>query len=207
MEGCLHHKVPYSTLSHPRGIVYEGTNNRKRLMRTDEIHKKWIQKDRERTQSIMEKIEKMLKERRSSDDTTSFDHTSYDDLSSSETTSDDTTKKPNITARKGPTKELFKWYDDIIDEDIAQFEVLAKSKDSRLKLRKSIIDNPFTLDSIEEVDNVRILQSCNGLLLCTGSGCVGLRMAFDPTKSLNYIVVHVGHTSYDIDIQIYSLKT
>ncbi|GJV35029.1 hypothetical protein Tco_1407506, partial [Tanacetum coccineum] len=85
MEGCLHLKVLYTTLSH-----------RKRLMRADEIHKfsdgtlnkiynklevilrdnklgfnnkgmedrKWIHKDRKRTQSIMEKIEKMLKERR-----------------------------------------------------------------------------------------------------------------------------------------------
>ncbi|GJW21972.1 hypothetical protein Tco_0032594 [Tanacetum coccineum] len=36
---------------------------------------------------------------------------------------------------------------------------------------------------------------------------VGLRMAFDPKKSLNYKVVQAGHTSCDIDIQIYSLET
>ncbi|GKF22609.1 hypothetical protein Tco_0074931 [Tanacetum coccineum] len=96
MEGCLHLKVLYTTLSHPKGIVYEGNDNRKRLMRADEIHKfsdgtlnkiynklevilrdnklgfnnkgmedrKWIHKDKKRTQSIMEKIEKTLKERR-----------------------------------------------------------------------------------------------------------------------------------------------
>ncbi|GJY56069.1 hypothetical protein Tco_0455184 [Tanacetum coccineum] len=39
MEGCLYQKVSYTTLSHPRGIVYEGTDDRKRLMRVDEIHK------------------------------------------------------------------------------------------------------------------------------------------------------------------------
>ncbi|GKC48837.1 hypothetical protein Tco_1071582 [Tanacetum coccineum] len=35
----------------------------------------------------------------------------------------------------------------------------------------------------------------------------GLRMAFDPTKSLNYKVVHVGRTSSYIDIQTYCLET
>nr|GFB30830.1 hypothetical protein [Tanacetum cinerariifolium] len=32
------------------------------------------------------------------------------------------------------------------------------------------MDRSFTLGSTEEVDNVKILQSCNGLLLCGGSG-------------------------------------
>nr|GEX63177.1 hypothetical protein [Tanacetum cinerariifolium] len=97
MEGCLHQKTPYTILSHPRGVVYEGTDNKKRLIRADELHKfsdgtlnkvysklkvilrndglgyhnkgmekhKWTDKDRERTQKFNEKIEKMLKERKS----------------------------------------------------------------------------------------------------------------------------------------------
>ncbi|GKA52084.1 hypothetical protein Tco_0745280 [Tanacetum coccineum] len=32
------------------------------------------------------------------------------------------------------------------------------------------MDRSFTLGSTEEADNVKILQSCNGLLLCGGSG-------------------------------------
>ncbi|GJW45715.1 hypothetical protein Tco_0077361 [Tanacetum coccineum] len=36
---------------------------------------------------------------------------------------------------------------------------------------------------------------------------VGLRMAFDPTKSLNYKVVHVRRTSSHIDIQTYCSET
>nr|GEZ25351.1 hypothetical protein [Tanacetum cinerariifolium] len=95
-----------------------------------------------------------------------------------------------------------------------------------------------TLGSTEEADNVKILQSCNGLLLCGGSrmpvfdyvynlstnqykkllypdysidnspyyGSVGLRIAFDPTKSPHYKLVDAGRESYDIDIQIYSSK-
>ncbi|GKD80890.1 hypothetical protein Tco_1347729 [Tanacetum coccineum] len=31
------------------------------------------------------------------------------------------------------------------------------------------MDNSFTIGSTKEADNVKILQSCNGLLLCSGS--------------------------------------
>ncbi|GJY22080.1 hypothetical protein Tco_0394646 [Tanacetum coccineum] len=39
MEGCLHQKTLYTILSHPRSVVYEGTDYRERLMRADELHK------------------------------------------------------------------------------------------------------------------------------------------------------------------------
>nr|GEZ59209.1 hypothetical protein [Tanacetum cinerariifolium] len=39
MVRCLHHKVPYTTLSHPRGVVYERIDNQKMLMRAKELHK------------------------------------------------------------------------------------------------------------------------------------------------------------------------
>ncbi|GJY10992.1 hypothetical protein Tco_0379177 [Tanacetum coccineum] len=100
-----------------------------------------------------------------SDETPSSDDTSSDGPSSDETYYDDSIKKPKTTARKGPKKELLKWYEDIIDEEIAKSEVVVKSKDSRLNSRKSIMDNSF--GSAEEVDHLRILQSYNGLLLCT----------------------------------------
>ncbi|GKA80865.1 hypothetical protein Tco_0787557 [Tanacetum coccineum] len=96
MVGCLHQKVSYATLSHPKGVVYEGIDNQKLLMKADELHKfndgtlnkvynkldvmlrdnmlrfgnegmtdrKCTSKDKEMTKSIMEKIEKTLKERR-----------------------------------------------------------------------------------------------------------------------------------------------
>ncbi|GJS98035.1 hypothetical protein Tco_0819205 [Tanacetum coccineum] len=37
IKNIVEDKVLYTTLSHPRGIVYEGTDNKKRLMKTDEI--------------------------------------------------------------------------------------------------------------------------------------------------------------------------
>ncbi|GKE67996.1 hypothetical protein Tco_1522157 [Tanacetum coccineum] len=92
--------------------------------------------------------------------------------------------------------------------------------------KKCIVENIFALASTEAGMNFKIVQSCNGLLLCIGSGWpylnnlfkmlplpdyshadspyylnVGLIMAFDPTKSLNYKVVHAGKTSSHIDIR------
>ncbi|GJZ42716.1 protein kinase-like domain, concanavalin A-like lectin/glucanase domain protein [Tanacetum coccineum] len=66
--------------------------------------------------------------------------------------------------------------------------------DTRIKSRKYTSDKSFTLGYTEVIDNVNILQSCNGLLLCTDYahddskfiGCAGLRLTFDPTKSPDY---------------------
>nr|GEU76288.1 hypothetical protein [Tanacetum cinerariifolium] len=96
------------------------------------------------------------------------------------------------------------------------------------------MDRSFTLGSTEEADNVKILQSRNGLLPCGGSGMPifdyiynsstnkdknipypdylldnspyysRLKIAFDHTKSLYYKLVDAGRTFCDIDIQIYS---
>nr|GEV26169.1 hypothetical protein [Tanacetum cinerariifolium] len=50
----------------------------------------------------------------------------------------------------------------------------------------------FTLGSTEEVDNVKILQSCNGLLLCGGSGLPIFDYVYNPStnqyKKLSYRV-------------------
>ncbi|GJT11592.1 hypothetical protein Tco_0858634 [Tanacetum coccineum] len=72
MEGCLHQKMLYTILSHPRDVVYEGVDNRKRLMRADELYKfcdgmekcKWTDKEKRRILKFMDKIEKTLKERK-----------------------------------------------------------------------------------------------------------------------------------------------
>ncbi|GJR69488.1 reverse transcriptase domain-containing protein [Tanacetum coccineum] len=70
------------------------------------------------------------------------------------------------------------------------------SLDPRIKSRKYTIDKSFTLGSTEAVDNVSILQSCNGLLLYYAhDDCAGLRLAFDPTKSPYYKLVHTGSNS------------
>ncbi|GJT35450.1 hypothetical protein Tco_0925869 [Tanacetum coccineum] len=63
----------------------------------------------------------------------------------------------------------------LLEEDVTPWSVLVIFKssargnssglDSRLNSKKSIMDHSF--GSAEEVDHVRILQSCNGLLLCS----------------------------------------
>ncbi|GJX11052.1 retrotransposon protein, putative, ty1-copia subclass [Tanacetum coccineum] len=108
------------------------------------------------------------------------------------------------------------------------------SLDSRLNSKKSNMDHSFGSD--EEVDHVRILQFCNGLLLCTGStwpvfyyvynpspnlfkrllqpnythddsGFYSvLRMAFDLRKSLYYKVVQAEHASEGLNRKLKHCK-
>ncbi|GKD19501.1 hypothetical protein Tco_1208659, partial [Tanacetum coccineum] len=78
------------------------------------------------------------------------------------------------------------------------------SLDSRLNSKKSTMYHSFGSD--EEGDHVRILQSCNGLLLYTGSEwpcffrCGVFRLAFDPRKSIQYKVVLAERPSGDTAI-------
>ncbi|GJY15765.1 hypothetical protein Tco_0386187 [Tanacetum coccineum] len=114
------------------------------------------------------------------------------------------------------------------------------NKDPRLESRKSSMDNSFTLGSNKEANHVKILQSYNGLLLCSGLGLsafdyiynpctnifkrlpqpeylhddshfdvtVVLRMAYDPTKLLDYKVMQLfARTNSDLEIQVYSSET
>ncbi|GKF92618.1 hypothetical protein Tco_0279337 [Tanacetum coccineum] len=75
------------------------------------------------------------------------------------------------------------------------------------------MDRSFSRGSTKEADNVKILQSCNGLLLYCSldnspyHSSARLIIAFDPTKSPHYKLVDVGRTFCDIDIQIYSSET
>ncbi|GJU19017.1 hypothetical protein Tco_1146983 [Tanacetum coccineum] len=63
------------------------------------------------------------------------------------------------------------------------FESDFVSLDPRLKLKKSAMDRSFTLGSTEEADNVKILQSCNGLLLCGGSGLPVFDYVYNPSTN------------------------
>ncbi|GKA54040.1 hypothetical protein Tco_0752989 [Tanacetum coccineum] len=54
----------------------------------------------------------------------------------------------------------------------------------RLESRKSDMENSFTLGSVEEPGNVKILQSCNSLLLCCGSGSSNFAYVYNPRTNL-----------------------
>ncbi|GJW02955.1 hypothetical protein Tco_1561811 [Tanacetum coccineum] len=86
------------------------------------------------------------------------------------------------------------------------FESDFVSLDPRLQLKKSAMDRSFTLGSTEGKlikIGLRSIADCsidNSLYYSS----VGLRIAFDPTKSPHYTFVDAGRTFCDIDIQIYS---
>ncbi|GJT70134.1 hypothetical protein Tco_1029420 [Tanacetum coccineum] len=55
--------------------------------------------------------------------------------------------------------------------------------DPRLRSKKSAMDKSFSRGSIVEADNVKILQSCNGLLLCGGSGMPVFYYVYNPSTN------------------------
>nr|GEW98307.1 hypothetical protein [Tanacetum cinerariifolium] len=55
-----------------------------------------------------------------------------------------------------------------VSHNIYPFKCDFVSLDSRILSRKSTVENSFPLASTETVENVKIVQSCNGLILCTG---------------------------------------
>nr|GEV53024.1 hypothetical protein [Tanacetum cinerariifolium] len=57
------------------------------------------------------------------------------------------------------------------------------SLDPRLESCKSAMDNSFTIGSYE-ADHVRILQSCNGLLLCSGWGSPVFYYIYNPSTNM-----------------------
>ncbi|GJT54434.1 hypothetical protein Tco_0989488 [Tanacetum coccineum] len=90
-----------------------------------------------------------------------------------------------------------------VNHNTSSFHCVFVSLDTRIKSRKYTSDMSFTLGSTKAVDNVNILQSCNGLLLCTNYahhdskfyGCAGLRLTFDLTKSPDYkVMVNLVHS-------------
>ncbi|GKF84237.1 hypothetical protein Tco_0249135 [Tanacetum coccineum] len=64
------------------------------------------------------------------------------------------------------------------------FESDSVSLDPRLESRKSAMNSSFTLGSNEETYRVNILQSCNGLLLCSGWGSPTFYYVYNPSTNL-----------------------
>ncbi|GJY60881.1 retrovirus-related pol polyprotein from transposon TNT 1-94 [Tanacetum coccineum] len=71
------------------------------------------------------------------------------------------------------------------------------SLDPRLNSRKHTIEKSFTLASTEEADKVKILQSCNGLLLCTGSRRHAFDYVYNPSTNLLKILSEPDYANDD----------
>ncbi|GKA51486.1 receptor-like serine/threonine-protein kinase SD1-8 [Tanacetum coccineum] len=79
-------------------------------------------------------------------------------------TSPDFTRKRSQIRNLDPPAGIF------VNHITSSFHCVFVSLDPRIKSRKYTCDKSFTLGFTEAVVNVNILQSCNGLLLCTGWG-------------------------------------
>ncbi|GKC71647.1 retrovirus-related pol polyprotein from transposon TNT 1-94, partial [Tanacetum coccineum] len=77
-------------------------------------------------------------------------------------TSPDFTRNRNEIQNIDPSAGLF------VNHITSSFRCVFVSLDTRIKSKKYTSDKSFTLGYPESVDNVNILQSCNGLLLCIG---------------------------------------
>nr|GEX85254.1 hypothetical protein [Tanacetum cinerariifolium] len=88
-----------------------------------------------------------------------------DDCMSSQRTdsSEDKTEPPVTHGRRSPTSK-----------SLTKFQTSVK---------KSAMDSSFTLGSTKDADNVKIMQSCNGLLLCTGSGRPVFDYVYNPSTN------------------------
>ncbi|GKC13891.1 hypothetical protein Tco_1010673 [Tanacetum coccineum] len=69
--------------------------------------------------------------------------------------------------------------DDLLTEILIRLPILYP----RLESRKSAIDNSFTLGFNAEADHVKILQSYNGLLLCSSSGSPAFYYVYNPSTN------------------------
>nr|GFB92594.1 hypothetical protein [Tanacetum cinerariifolium] len=69
----------------------------------------------------------------------------------------------------------------------SSFECDFVSLDSRLNSKKSTMDHSF--GSAEEVDHVSILQSCNGLLLCSGSALHGIGASAETGSATSVLII------------------
>ncbi|GJX53167.1 receptor-like serine/threonine-protein kinase SD1-8 [Tanacetum coccineum] len=74
------------------------------------------------------------------------------------------------------------------------------SLDPRINSRKYTIENSFTLGSTKEADKVTILQSCNGLLLCTSSRRHAFDYVYNPSTNLLKILPESDYANVDSNV-------
>ncbi|GJZ93835.1 receptor-like serine/threonine-protein kinase SD1-8 [Tanacetum coccineum] len=93
-------------------------------------------------------------------------------------TSPDFTRNRSQIRNIDPPAGLF------VNHITSSFHCVFVSLDTRIKSRKYTSDTSFTLGYTESVDNVNILQSCNGLLLCTGWEGTRFYYVYNPSTNL-----------------------
>ncbi|GJX16455.1 hypothetical protein Tco_0217287 [Tanacetum coccineum] len=67
-----------------------------------------------------------------------------------------------------------------------------------IQSRKGTVENSFTLSSTKEVENVKIMRSCNGLLLCTGLGWPACNFVYNPSTNLFKMLLSPDYSQADL---------
>ncbi|GKA14027.1 hypothetical protein Tco_0693673 [Tanacetum coccineum] len=109
-------------------------------------------------------------------------------------------KSPAFTLKRSQIRSLDSPAGLFVNHIRSSFDCDFVSLDPRINSRKYTIENSFTLGSTEEADKVTILQSCNGLLLCTGSRRHAFDYVYNPSTNLLKILPEPDYANVDSNI-------
>ncbi|GJU91519.1 hypothetical protein Tco_1303942 [Tanacetum coccineum] len=109
-------------------------------------------------------------------------------------------KSPAFTLKRSQIRSLDSPAGLFVNHIRSSFDCDFVSLDPRINSRKYTIKNSFTLGSTEEADKVTILQSCNGLLLCTGSRRHAFDYVYNPSTNLLKILPEPDYANVDSNV-------
>ncbi|GJQ97114.1 receptor-like serine/threonine-protein kinase SD1-8 [Tanacetum coccineum] len=109
-------------------------------------------------------------------------------------------KSPAFTLKRSQIRSLDSPAGLFVNHIRSSFDCDFVSLDPRINSRKYTIENSFTLGSTEEADKVKILQSCNGLLLCTGSRRHAFDYVYNPSTNLLKILPEPDYANVDSNV-------
>nr|GEV66717.1 hypothetical protein [Tanacetum cinerariifolium] len=109
-------------------------------------------------------------------------------------------KSPAFTLKRSQIRSLDSPADLFVNHIRSSFDCDFVSLDPRINLRKYTLKNSFTLGSTEEANKVKILQSCNGLLLYTGSRRHAFDYVYNPSTNLLKILPEPDYANVDPNV-------
>ncbi|GJV06398.1 receptor-like serine/threonine-protein kinase SD1-8 [Tanacetum coccineum] len=109
-------------------------------------------------------------------------------------------KSPAFTLKHSRIRSLDSPAGLFVNHIRSSFDCDFVSLDLRINSTKYTIENSFTLGSTKEADKVKILQSCNGLLLCTSSRRHAFNYVYNPSTNLFKILPEPDYANDDSNL-------
>ncbi|GJW55489.1 hypothetical protein Tco_0099574 [Tanacetum coccineum] len=106
-------------------------------------------------------------------------------------------KSPAFTIKRSQIRSLDSHAGLFVNHIRSSFDCDFVSLDPRINSRKYTIENSFTLASTKEANKVKILQSCNGLLLCTSLRRHAFDYVYNPSTNLFKILLEPDYANDD----------